>query len=70
MKWISVKDELPSEVDEQYICNCTHENDGELVIALIWDGEYWGENDYCDDIDWNKCVTHWMKMPKPFKTQN
>lgn len=64
-EWIDVKNEMPKDADEQYICNCTHGNNGELVIALIWDGEYWSEFDG-DAVNWVEHVTHWMHMPKPF----
>ena len=62
--WISIKDELPTTSEEQYICYCTHENNGELVIALIWDDGDWYETSK-DNVDWNNHVTHWMPLPKP-----
>ena len=66
MKWIDIKLEQPTIPDAQYICNCTHENGGELVIALVWDGDCW--IDFHDqDIDWTKYITHWMPMPEQFR---
>ena len=61
-KWNSVKDKLPTELDIEYICHCTHGNGGDLVIALIWGSEGWGQ-DNCDEVDWNKYVVDWMEMP-------
>lgn len=64
MNWISVKDELPKISEEQYVCHCTHEKGGELVIALIWDDGDWYETSK-DNIDWNSHVKHWMPLPEP-----
>ena len=63
MKWISVEGEMPEEINSQYICYCVHKN-GDLVIALIWDGEGWGEEGD-DDTEWCQFVTHWMPLPQP-----
>jgi len=63
-EWISVKDRLPDEADEQYICYCTHlNNKSELVVALLWNGETWGECEHGGGV-LNEYVTHWMPLPE------
>jgi hypothetical protein len=63
--WIDVKDRLPDEEGTQYICSCSHnyKDEEDLVIALIWDDQGWGE-DMVHFVDWNKYVNHWMPLPQ------
>ena len=55
MKWISVKDRLPTEYGDYWVyrakCNKMHKR--------VWNGSWWA-------YDGNS-ITHWMPLPDPPK---
>ncbi len=61
MKWISLKDEYPADLDDVLVY--LPEEDGRIVIAF-WD-EYvceWEERDTQNELETEP--THWMPLPE------
>ncbi len=62
MKWISVKDRLPSPESDEYFLICEH--DKSMCVAA-----YWGiDQSETKGYDWFNgdifvCPTHWMPLP-------
>ena len=61
-KWISVKDELPTENDDYlvYLLN------GHLCIGYWLAEDFWSKGYYTNRLE----VTHWQPLPEPPKEEN
>lgn len=57
-EWISVKDRLPDQKYEAYLCS--------LDSCLFPGSQYINIRVFCDDGKWeaNGTVTHWMPLPE------
>lgn len=56
-KWISVKDELPTEKDDYLV----YLSNGHFCIGYWMSDEFWSTGYYTSQLD----VTHWMPLIEP-----
>lgn len=69
-EWISVKDRLPSNKDNEIVCLIN----GKCILAVVHDATfsltqghvsfYWPTKTWVKDHYYNE-VTHWMPLPEP-----
>jgi hypothetical protein len=64
MKWISVKERLPEEMDMTVLLN--HKKFGVFQGYLMQFGKHWASVRYLGVAPYDfKTVTHWMPLPEP-----
>ncbi len=81
MKWISVKDQLPEDIDD--MCSCPQDyflvsmqNSSMIGLATRYENKWDILNnegvDGCTGTNYfdSKDITHWMPLPKPPKDSN
>lgn len=71
MKWTSVKDRLPKELNDCLVCAKNVCGKSNIFVAFMISGKWCtydslkiknGTNNELSDVWWN--VTHWMPLPK------
>jgi len=74
MEWISVKDRLPDNKDDDWVLACIQEDNGYKWIPKVCEYRQNKNDWWCERLGWlsrhKGCfvVTHWMPLPKPPKT--